>query len=82
MTKCHKNSTCGIFFKRGFSELSVYCQCIICASSAYHQCIISASSAHHHAFGRRLSEPPDGAGRAALQNGVLSSCDLEDYYLQ
>ena len=32
MTKCQKDPTCGIFLKRGFSELSVYRQCIISAS--------------------------------------------------
>ena len=47
MTKCQKDPTCGIFMKRGFSELSVYRQCIISASSAHYQCIISVSSVHH-----------------------------------
>ena len=47
MTKCQKDPTCGIFLKRGFSELSMYHFCIVSASSVHHQRLISASSAHH-----------------------------------
>jgi len=47
MTKCQKDPTCGIFLKRGFSELSMYYFCIVSASSVHHQRLISASSAHH-----------------------------------
>ena len=56
-------------------------QCSGCPVSTVHLLFKNFFRHHVNCIGAVTSEPT-GRSRAALQNAVLSSCDLEDYYKQ